>query len=324
MSVTTKIRYFPFSPGIGWKIKNGKYIIPEINLDVWKKIVHGKKITVVAHGGLLESYFSLCYLEILNYLVPSNKIHWCGNIFFNPLVHLNGIATVNINCPQSILSKYPTPIFMDKDKNIYFNCLNNYQIVKPYYGGSGYKDKSPIIKQILRNSLTSWENHYAPKFRKLGSLSDSFVNWSKANKFNLRNPYICFFYDIGWSEHKLNFKWNENQVKSLAAMLKQQGISTLLFTKYPYKFYNSSAYCIGTDLENIINLIPKSIAVLSDCVDFSFLAMMLSDSSKIIMKSTGRKFSPLSNVKFIGLPRNNIVIKKCLTPLDVFYTIITK
>jgi hypothetical protein len=324
MSVTAKIKYFPFSPGIGWKIKNGKYVVPEINLDVWKKIVDDKKITIVAYGGFLESYFSLCYLEILNYLIPNNKIQWCGNTFFNTLVHLNGIATININCPQSLLSRYPTPIFMDRDKNIYFNCLNNYQIVKPYYGGFGYKDKSPIVKQILRNSLTSWENHYIPKFRRLGSLNDGFINWSKVNKFNLRNPYICFFYDVGWSEHKLNFRWNENQVKSLAAMLKQQGISMLLFTKHPYKFYNSSAYCIGIDLENIINLIPKSIAVLSDCIDLSFLAMMLSDSSKIITKSTGRKLSLLSNVKFLGLARNNIFIKKLLTPLDVFYTIVDK
>ena len=323
MSVT-HVKYFPFSPGIGWKIKHGKYIIPEVNLDVWKKVVNDRKITVVAYGGLLESYFSLCYLEILNYLIPKNKIQWCGNNTFNSLVHLHGIASLTNNCPKEILSKYPTPIFMDKSKNIYFNCLNNYQQVKPYYGGSGYTDRSPIVKQLLRNSLAPWEQQYIPKFRNLNSLTDGFLCWSKVSRFDLSRPYICLFYDINWSEHKSNFKWNEHQVKSLAAMLRQRGISTLLFTQHPQKFYNSSAYCIAPDLENIINLLPKSLAVLSSDIDFLFLASMLSESSKIIMKLTVRKMNISSNVRALNLTRKNIFIKKRLTPLDVFNTIITK
>lgn len=314
----TTVKYFPFSPGIGWKIKHGKYIIPEINLDVWNKITLGRNIIIVAYGGLIESYLSLCYLEMLNYIVPSSKMYWCGDQKFNLLARMNGIAVAEQVCPKELLSRYPSPIFMDGDKNVYFNCLNNYQVIKPYYGGKGYKDKSIISKQLLRNSTLSWDKQYIPKFRKLEFPTKEFSQWSRVSRFDLNRPYICIFQNLGLSNHKVSaLKWNDTHIKALSAMLRQKGISTLVFTKNTNKFYGSSVYCAPLSLETIIYVLDTAKAILSEEIDFLLLAMM-SPKIKIIMNPVKKQFAIDKNSKFFNFQRDNVFVSKHLMPLDAF------
>ena len=307
----THVRYFPFSPGIGWKIKNGKYVVPEINLDVWNKIISGKDITVVCYGGLIESYISLCYLEILNYIVPNNTFYWCGNNKFDSLVRLNGLARIG-NFPKNMLWRYPVPIFMDADKNVYFNCLNNVLKVQPYYGGTGYKDKSPLVKQLLRNSTLPWDKQYLPKMRRSSFPSKEFLQWSKLVRFDLNKPFICIFQDLDWSQHKrTSFKWNETQIKALSSMLKQRGISTVVFTKVSGKFYGSSVYCMQPLMESILGIIPRAKAVLAEEVDFLLLSAMISNA-KLITTCANKCLSPIYNGKFLGLNKNGSSKILCL------------
>lgn len=317
----SNVRYFPFAPGIGWKISHGKYIVPEINLDVWNRIIDGKKITVMAHGGLVESYFSLCYLEMLNYITPKSRIFWSGNDKFSSLVHLNGIAKIE-SLPNGIVSRYPTPLFMDKSQNIYFNCLNNYLVVKPYYGGKGYKDKNLLSKQLLRNSTLPWNIQYIPKFRNFDLPSKEFINWSRVVRLDLNRPCVCFFYDLNCSQHNVSIlKWNQNQIRSLSAMLKQQGIATLMFTKNPSLFYGSGMYCIPSiQFETIIHCLIKAQAVLSNEIDFLFLAMMLCKGAKIITKPTNRMLNLKANGNFLNI-QNDVFVMKDPTPLDIFKVI---
>lgn len=316
MKIST--RYFPFAPGIGWKIKNGKYIIPEVNLDVWNKITANKNIVVVAYGGLIESYISLCYLEMLNYIVPENAIYWCGKSKFESLVYLNGIAKLSHSFSKEFLVRYPTPIFMDVDQNVYFNCFNNVLIVKPYYGGVGYKDKSPLIKQLLRNSALPWNKQYVPQFRRLSFPTKDFLQWSRLTKFDLNQPYICLFQNLEWSEHKKSaLKWNEIQIKSLSAMLRQRGISTVVFTNAPGKFYGSSVYCVPLVMDTILHLIRNAKAVLSEEIDFLLLALM-SSSAKIIMNPVDKHLLPIQNEKFLKLEKNNVFLAKKWNPVEVF------
>lgn len=314
MKIST--RYFPFSPGIGWKIKNGKYIIPEINLDVWNKVTANKDITVVAFGGLIESYLSLCYLEMLNYIIPGNTLYWCGDARFDSMAILNGIAIPEQTVPKPILSKYPAPIFLDANKNVYFNCLNNYLTVKPYYGGKGYLDKTPIAKQLLRNSTMPWDNQYIPKFRKL-AIPASLLQWSKIVKFDVNKPFVCLFQRLGWSNHKASaLGWNEVQIKALSSMLRQRGISTIIFTHNPGKFYGSSAYCLTPSMEHILYAIHKAKAILSEEVDFLLLAMM-SSNAKVIMKKVSKHLSPIQNSRYLGIHKS-IFVGKRWSPPEVF------
>lgn len=315
------VRYFPFSPGIGWKIKNGKYIIPEINLDVWDKIILNKNIVVVVYGGFIESYISLCYLEMLNCVTPNNPMYWCGHSKFESLAYLNGIAKSLQVFPEELIVKYPTPIFMDAEESVYFNCLNNVLTVKPYYGGVGYRDKSPLIKQLLRNSTISWDNRYIPKFRKLSFPTKSFLQWTKLTKFDSNRPYVCLFQNLDWSNHtKSTLKWNETQIKALSAMLRQKGISTVVFTKTPGKFYGSSVYCVPITIENILYIINHAKAVLAEEVDF-LLVTLMSSTAKIIMNSINKCLDPIKNGKFLGIEKNNVFLAKKWNPVEVFNVI---
>lgn len=317
MNRKTHVRYFPFSPGIGWKIRNGKYVVPEINLDVWNKISSGKDIMVVSYGGFIESYISLCYLEILNYIIPNNTLYWCGDSRFDSLIRLNGLARMG-SFPKELLWRYPVPIFMDADKNVYFNCLNNVSKVQPYYGGSGYKDKSPLIKQLLRNSTLPWDKQYLPKMRRSTFPSKEFLQWSKLVKFDLNKPFICIFQDLGWSQHKCtSFKWSETQIKSLSSMLKQKGISTIVFTKVSGKFYGSSVYCMQPLMESILGVIPRAKAVLAEEIDFLLLSAMISNT-KVITTCANKCLGPIHNGKFLGLNKNNVFLAKRWNPVEVF------
>ena len=320
MKIST--RYFPFCQGVGWKIKGGKYIIPEINLDVWNKIIFDKNIIVVAYGGFIESYFSLCYLEMLNYIAPKNKIFWSGNSKFNSLISLNGIGKI-LDFPKKVLSKYPVPIFMDDDKNVYFNCLNNYLTVRPYYGGKGYSDKSPILKQLWRNSMTPWNNQYLPKFRRSNFPNTDFLQWSKITKFDLNRPYVCLIQNLNWSEHTYSsLHWSDTQIKGFAAMLRQKGISTLVISNDIGKFYGSSVHCIVPKSDLIIHAIANAKAILSEEADFILIAKILS-GAKIITAPATRKLSLVSNGKFLNnVQDKNIFLSKRWTPQEVFNIIV--
>src|SRR3990167_86537 len=119
MSVNRK--YFPFAPGVPWKIKNGKYIVPALSMDAWHRALHGKEIVVVAYGGFIESFVSLCFLEIVNYLSPGKKLFWLGNNRFASLVEVNGLAQIcESDVSKETFANYPVPLFMDRDYYYFF------------------------------------------------------------------------------------------------------------------------------------------------------------------------------------------------------------
>lgn len=320
-----KVKFFPFAPGIGWKLKLSKYIVPEVSLDTWKKITKDKSITVICHGNLIESFFSLSYLEMLNYFAPQNKIFWSGNPKFLDLVKLNNIAKPSNENLADLVDKYPIPIFMDKLGDVYFNCLNHYKVTKPYYGGKGYKDTACVSKMALKNLTVPWNIQYIPKFRNINFPSREFLNWAKVARIDLNKPYVCFFYKNDVSGYKIStLNWNENQLKALAAMLRQQGILPLMFSNQAGKFYGSSFYCLRFNFETIIGLLEKAQAVLSNEIDFIILAMIVSKRSKIIMNEISKQYRVARDIRFLGLERSNIYAKWALTPLDAFDIIGTK
>lgn len=315
--MTISTRYFPFSPGIGWKIKSGKYIVPEINLDVWKKITKNKSITVVCHGGLFESYFSLSYLEMLNYIAPQNKLFWCGDDKFSSLVSLNGLAQLTKKFQSYNFQNYPVPIFMDAVGDVYFNCLNNYQKIIPYYGGRGYKDKSAIVKQLFRNSTLPWELQYLPKFRRIESNYNGLDTWIRSTRFNVNKPYVCICLDTKLSNHSIKtLTWNENDIKCFANTLLKQGTSTVVITERPSKFHNNAFYCLPSlSLNTLLPFISKAEAILSDEIDLLLVGMISSSTSKIITRQINKTYDLRINAQYLKIHRPNLHMVSQLSPL---------
>lgn len=316
------VKYFPFSPGIPWKIRCGKYIVPELSASLWNNIYKEKNITVAAFGGLMESFFSLSILEVINQILPGSKLFWSGNKSFSNLVQLQGLATQDTQLSQNILNQYPVPLFLDNNKNIYFNCLNNYLQVKTYYGTKGYYDNRSAPRQIFENGMVPWQKEFIPKFRKL-SISNDLNTWLKTNKIHPNQPYVIIIPDnTGLSQHSISaLNWNVSQVKAFGAMLAYKGIIPIIFTALPHKYYDPALKVLPIKLDFLLALLPKAKAVLSKNIDFLFIATALSPA-KIFCNPTKGAFDLTKYHKFL---RENklIYISKEIPPADVFSLITT-
>ncbi|HLG27609.1 MAG TPA: hypothetical protein VI423_07475 [Paenisporosarcina sp.] len=287
-------------------------------MDAWHRALHGKEIVVVAYGGFIESFVSLCFLEIVNYLSPGKKLFWLGNNRFASLVEVNGLAQIcESDVSKETFANYPVPLFMDRDNHAFFNCLNNYLQVKTWYGANGYKDKRPLFQQILRNTMIPWEMHYLPQLRN-PKCSDELSQWAQLNHFHFNQPYVCVFPDRGLSDHQKTsaLGWNESQLKAFAAMLRRVGISMIVFTSQSQKYYGVPINCLPVRIDFILNLLPAAAAVLSEEVDLLLVAAVIS-SAKLISKPLKNEFNLNNNVRFL---RHETVIytDKTLTPLTAF------
>ena len=99
------IRYFPFAPGIPWKLSGGK-VIPEVSIDLLHKITQNKKAIIVAYGGFIESFVSLVLLEMLNRELPKLSLVWEGDPEYYELIRLQGLSTIGLGVITNDEVKY--------------------------------------------------------------------------------------------------------------------------------------------------------------------------------------------------------------------------
>lgn len=306
------IRYFPFSPGIPWKIKNGKYVVPELNAASWKQALDQREVVVVAYGGLLETITSLSFLELINNRHPGKSLRWAGDPKFAQLAQAQGLASIH-QIPKAILNNYPVPLFLDRKNSTYFNCLYNYRHVKTYYGELKYRDRRAAVEQVFRNAMQPWSVTYIPKLRK-NVMPPELVQWAKSCHFRFNQPYVCVVLDdTGLSIHsQRSLKWTERQLVAFSQILHQRGIATIAFTKIPGRYYNTPVLSLPLRLDFIMQLIPGAKAVLSCNPDFLIVAAMMS-KAKLIAEPLRNELNLLKNSKFLGT-RNDIYTAKRLSP----------
>ncbi|KKN72155.1 hypothetical protein LCGC14_0413670 [marine sediment metagenome] len=302
--LTTK--YFPFSPGIPWQIKNGRYVRPEVSGSILRSVLKDKDIVVAAFGGLLESFFSLSILEAINYMMPGHNLFWCGRSEYHSLVEQNGLAKPFDMIDQSVLDRFPVPVFFDKENRAYFNCLNNYLSVNSYYLSPGYNDLRPAVKQIAEKSTTSWEVRFSPQLRHHESRQEPFPSRRRA-------PYVLVLPDrTGLSECEIScLNWDARKIRSFSTML-QPEFKLIVMTNNPGIYFNTNAEVIPFTLEDIVRLLPRAYAVLSKDVDILLLAIALSNT-KILSNAVCAPMSLEKNAKFL-LKNNDIYTSEGLSP----------
>jgi len=307
---SSSVRYFPFSPGIPWQVKNGKYVQPEVSGAVLRSLLKDKEIVVSAFGGLLESFFSLSILEIVNYMLPGSDLLWCGNSEYYSLVKQNGLAKTFDRIDQSVLDRFPVPVFFDKENRAYFNCLNNYLTVNSYYLTFGYEDRRIAVKQIVEKSTASWDVRFIPQLRRPRRAQEPFLAKGRA-------PYVLIFPDrTGLSERPLRgMDWDVRRVRAFCTML-QPEFRPILVVKRPELYFNISAEIIPFTLDDLLSLLPRAYAVLSKDIDVLFLALAIS-KSKIISLPTEGPFDLYENAKFL-ISGNDIYTTENLSPERVW------
>ena len=311
------IKYFPFAPGIPWKLRAGSFLIPKVNGGILSKNINNKEIVVAAFGGLIESFLSISILETYNYLMPGSKKYWAGNDQFKILVGHNGIANGFFDdLTEETLKKFPVPLFFDKENRAYFNCLNNYINIKSINGNKSHKDRRPIFEQIAEKSLIPWENKFLPKIRASRISPTSLEKKFKMASFNIKNPFVMIFpNDEKISMHDVScLNWTMIELKAFCALLNSKGIHPIIFSKIEKGYYINNTIILPIDYKYIFHMLPLAKAVLAKNIDFLFLANILSNGT-IISEPHKDELNLFQNNEFINR-KNKVIMKYNITPLE--------
>lgn len=313
-------RYFPFAPGIPYKIKNGRYVLPQMGGKYLSEVLSHEEIVVSAYCGLFESLFSFSILEMINQLSHNKTLYWCGNYDFSQLTYLNGLAQSKNLISSDKLSKYPVPIFFDASNRTYFNCLVNYINGYTYYGEYKYTDKKSVALQLFRNSMIEWDPRYLPQMRNLIESSE-FKEWSAAHHFRAKKPFILLIDGgTGLSQHDDKFlNWGIHEVRSFSSMLRAANISLVILTKYPQRHPGVQAYFPPFKLDNALYLISKASTVLSVEPDW-LLSTLLIGSGSIICNVKKGALEIEKNARYLK-SKNKIVSLENVDPLKAFEVI---
>lgn len=316
---TYRTKYFPFSPGVPWKCRNGYYIEPKIDAETWNSVLADKDAVILAYGGFLEAFYSLMVAEVLNRQKPSRRLFWGGNHMFKPLPMIQGLAhPIDSIVSAEKAKKYPVPLFLDKENIAYFNCLNNYITKTTYLQTSPRIRKDPVIKHIFDNSMVDWDQ-YLPKLRYLNNYRKPFVEWMKLSKFYPNKPYIVIFPDkTGLSDHEEDLLgWSNQEVRELAAILNQLGYSLVICSNHTEKYTNCRAYVAPTDIFIILYLLESTRGILSREIDMLLVSLALNDAALISKRSKLKHFDLYKNAEFLDA-ENVIFTGEYISPKDVF------
>jgi len=214
------------------------------------------------------------------------------------------------------LSKFPVPIFFDKDNTLFVNCLNNYRKVFSYTGEFRYNDKRALTKQIFQNIMIDWAPKYSVQIRQ--PCPESITKLSKIRKFDPEQPYILLIPDCtGWSDHDACcLNWSMNEIRSFAAMVRRSDYNLVIFSPRPEKYHGIKAFIPPFQLNDLLYLLDHASVVLSREVDF-ILSTLIIGNARAISLETSNEFKIEKSRKFLKTD-NDVRILRDLSPLGAF------
>lgn len=316
------MKYFGWAPKIPWKMNNG-FVNPNVPMAAWSKAIDIHNPIVVCNGGPLEAYCSTMYFEMLNMHFPGKKLLWSGSPKYSNLIAMNGLAGFAENrIDDETLSRFPTPIFMDRLSNCYLNCLSNYIYSYPISTGDRKKNYRPLVKQMAANMTQPWQELYMPQIRNWGNVPQQVAQWAKVHQFDMNRPFALITPDVGTSIHPQSaLGWSDMELKAFTAMASQAGIQTLICSSKPQLTQTAAWFC-KAPIEWQIYFATKAKAVLSEQVDMLIIALFVNPVIKVLSKKLKSPWSIKQNGKFLG--RTDIYELGELSPYWAFQTIMGK
>lgn len=310
-----EIKYFPYAPGIPWRIKQGKYIVPKIEGEVWERSLEGRDIVLVGEAGFLEAYCSLYFLEACNTLYPGKNLYWMGNENLTPLYTLQGLAqkvedTINLN-------DYPAPLFLDEEEYTFIYYTYNYMRAYSYDGNSSYLNKKPLLQQLFKNFLIPIDQkRYEPVWRYHQS---SFETWCQEADFNIKNPYCLILPETtGLSLHTADcLQWDEKEVKEKVRFLEAQGIASVIATQSPGRYYGLRAKLIAPQVPLLLPLMAQAQLIFSKEIDFLLVPMMMTSKATLVGTQQNYKGYDLMDNKEKWGADNQIVVQPEISIEDI-------
>lgn len=311
------VKFFPFSPGIPWKLKNGKYVQPEVPSNHLSNLIDGKSLVVLNFGGAIEAFVSLFFIETLKTLKPKQKIYWVGNKKFLPLIKAQGLGEYSEVVDDSVLKKFTTPIFFDKENRVYFNSLYNYLEVYSYYLYFCYHNYKPGLEQILSNLCYPSDLWETPKIKDI-EISDDLKFHLNSSKIDFSLPFILVLPDkTGDSLHNQScLDWSARDINALATLMYSLQIQTVVLTPKVGKYFGGRAKCVPYSFDSALTLLSKAKAVLSKDLDFLYMARFLFSNISFSLP-VSKVWDWKKNEKFLK-GENDIYVEKEITPYTVY------
>lgn len=315
MKARINIKYFPFTPGLPWKMCN-KFVCPRMPMSLLLPRLENKNVTAIAYGGLFETFCSLYILETINELSPSSNLYWEGDLKYKDIINYNGLAKISKNIMgKDIYLKYPTPMFLDNDNNCYFNCLYNYKKMISYDLINIKANINPMIKQLVNNNLIGYNDKYIPKLRLLNNCKKELETKMMLSKISLDKFFVLIFPEHSkFTIHNKDcLKWNASKVKSLVSLLKQNNIQSIIMTDYPGKYYEFSNV-LPMRFDYILYLLNKANVVISSDIDYLLIGIMY--GAAVASHKYKKMYRIYKNSDYIG--KNINFVKYKLEPAEVF------
>ncbi|NJO18394.1 MAG: hypothetical protein HC877_22470 [Thioploca sp.] len=297
-----KFKYFPFSPGIPWKVRRNKYVLPEIDLEFWQPLVSDKEIVITCFGKTLENFFALAFAEMLLKIGHKN-VTWKGMGW--ELYRMQGLIEESESKIESgHLDDYPVPLFFDKENRVYMNVMYNYINYKSLYGYYPLENNNPLLKQLGDNMLVPWDFSYLPKIR-------------KTKEYNINKKFILIFPDHEDTMHEVEFfDWSLQNIREFVALVKPLGYDVLIYTKHEFKYHGIDIKLIN-DLYIVFYLLNRVSFVLSSTIDWLLIAIMMG-GAKIAGHHFDGKYDLHKNIEYLGL--NNVIFtsEAWISPFEIY------
>jgi len=311
-------KFFPFAPGIPWKIKNSKWVVPEIDHEIWRKAVSERDVVVCAHGGLFESLMSLSFIEALKINNTSFGVQWLGHAGYQPLVRAQGLARIcEVKLEKEQLSQFPVPLFFDAENRAYLNALNNYVETVSWNGKHRFTNAQPLVQQLFANSMVGWSDEYIPKLRRVSELQ-KYKEWRRTYRFD-RSRYVLVILGSGFSRHGVDcLGWNERHIRALAGLVHQFELPVVVATNHPGRLHGTNVTTAPMELEVLLGLAARSTAVLAQDWDWLMAALMISNAA-VISKHIGGVFDLYRNAEQLSVTNDIFTVgTESVMPMDVF------
>ncbi|MFW9876816.1 MAG: hypothetical protein ACFFG0_27295, partial [Candidatus Thorarchaeota archaeon] len=295
---------------IPWKVNRGKYIIPEIDSDIWHQAVDGKKVIITAFGGVFESFFSLSVAEAISSYNPEQEIQFLGNDEFSFFARMQGICKLSpINLTKEVLKDYPTPLFFDKNNNVYFNVLNNYGTKFSYWGKYPEENTSPATEQIFCNAMVPWRN-YIPNLRKLDL--GFYKEIQQSGRISSKSRIILIVLNTTKNDC---LNWGIQNLKEFAQLAYHKKFKVIVFTPNTGLFYGTNMLVYDYDIRKIIQIMGKSWAVLSNDINWLLIGLVLTNSH-IIGKYMENMYDLYKNAEFLRAENDIFTDRNWISPID--------
>lgn len=317
----SEVKYFPFAPGVRFKISKANTFIKKFDRVSYENIF-SKDVVTICHGGFLENIYNLFIIDAYKQNNESLKINHICNPIFNDIYYLQGISNKSIwDIPEYMLFDYTSPVFFNKDMTVSFiNVLHDYIYIKNIKGQVIKKLSIDSFRNVWKNSFVSWDKRYTPSLR--FNYNENLEKFLKLNKFSLNKEYVLLFPDkTNYSINDVSLlDWNYYQIKEFSQMLMSSGIRLIILTQNQRKYHGINCLMPEFSTLNILTLMKDARAVISKDPDYSISSMLLFNN-KVLGNRVYGNFDLQNISKFHG-SKTRLYLDKKLNTLNAYRYII--